>query len=457
MKLVQILLLILFDSSNLSYEFYNKVIDYAIKKEIFVSIELINRILNNLSRKKDYKRNLIEKFIKNKLNLFAIIKHDEDIPLHLNVYFNHIIEILSNDRGYDHAKEMIVELNKANCLDEEKLNKIVNIYVLVTNSLCDKLKTKQNSFIQGLGELENLRGEMLYILQNVSSLNGDQKEKIKQCLSRILMLKRYLISDDEYVYSEMVEISSDLKFKKTEIDEFVKTIINNRYSIYNASKADFYQEMEIALETYAKHPLQSIINSYYIDSKNQVYYVPNAKNKVNDNFKKIFDEVGRKYTENHPKLLNKLNSNYYEELLKYLSKTFMIHQNLIINILGYENFKNLINDLKNMIGFNEDNEYIIVVKNILSIESNIIKKIDQLGIRSSDKGFENINKLADVYRNNADILNGLMYLNYVLYEPTGLRLRNNAMHGTLINSDLNVPLLISFSGLIFVSWLLNAK
>ena len=50
-----------------------------------------------------------------------------------------------------------------------------------------------------------------------------------------------------------------------------------------------------------------------------------------------------------------------------------------------------------------------------------------------------------------------MYLNYILYEKSGLNLRNNAMHGTLINETLTVPLIVTFSGLIFISWLSNEK
>ena len=36
-------------------------------------------------------------------------------------------------------------------------------------------------------------------------------------------------------------------------------------------------------------------------------------------------------------------------------------------------------------------------------------------------------------------------------------LRNNIMHGTLINEQLVIPLIVTFSGLIFISWLLNEK
>ena len=42
--------------------------------------------------------------------------------------------------------------------------------------------------------------------------------------------------------------------------------------------------------------------------------------------KKYFDKKGREYTEKHNSLINKLSKDYYEEFLKYLSKTFIIKQ-----------------------------------------------------------------------------------------------------------------------------------
>lgn len=155
--------------------------------------------------------------------------------------------------------------------------------------------------------------------------------------------------------------------------------------------------------------------------------------------------------------MNKLQGNYYEELLRYLSKTFITQQELLLSVLGEKAFKNIITKLKKSLGYEYNNEYAIVVNNILAIEQNISYITKEKGLEISLKGLENINNLFEVFKENNNVVNGLMYLNYTLYEKSGMNLRNNMMHGNLINTDLSIPLLVSFSGLIFVSWLRNAK
>ena len=59
--------------------------------------------------------------------------------------------------------------------------------------------------------------------------------------------------------------------------------------------------------------------------------------------KKFFDKIGKEYTtQKHNKLMNILSKDYYEELLRYISKTFMMQQYLIISIIGKEDFRKII-------------------------------------------------------------------------------------------------------------------
>ena len=112
--------------------------------------------------------------------------------------------------------------------------------------------------------------------------------------------------------------------------------------------------------------------------------------------------------------------------------------------------------MKESISYDVNNDYSIVVSNILAIETDILKLLQRNNIEVSSDGFNNLNNLFEKYTDE-DKKDGLMYLNYILYEKFGLNLRNNMMHGTMINSNLDVALLVSFSSLIFVSWLLNEK
>ena len=439
------------------YVFYKQLFNYGIKNEVFIDVEIINRVFNNINHKKEYNVELIDLLVNNKNNLYNIIKYDNNINEHIETYFNYIIDSLKHFDGYNYAKDVLFELDKTNNLNEGKLNQILNKYVDIVNQLCRKLVDKQYSFIRGLSEIKNLKKELIYILQNIESLNDRQKEKLRECLSYLLRLKRYLLSDEIYVNSEMHETEFKQSIPSKEVDNFRNSLLNNKFSLYAASKVRFTADVGHALESYAKYPLQSIVSMYHIDSVEQVYSIGiEEKNRINSNFKKYYDQKGKEYTINHPRLMNKLSQNYYEELLRYLSKTFLMQQNLTLSVLGHDDFRKIINELKDSISYQNDNDYSIVVSNILAIETDVLKLLQRNNLNISQDGYSNLNALFEIY-SDEDKKDGIMYLNYILYEKSGLNLRNKMMHGVMINSNLDIALLVTFSGLIFVSWLLNDK
>lgn len=439
------------------YVFYKQLLNYGIKNKTFIDTEIINRVFNNIICKKEYNDDLVDLLVNNKNNLYNVIKYDNNITKHNEIYFNYIIDSLEHFGGYNYAKEILFELDKSKNLTEDILNQVLNKYVNIVNELCRKLVDKQYSFIQGLSEIEHLKKELIYILQNIELLNDRQKEKIRECLSYLLRLKRYLLSDEKYVNSEMHVSEFKQSIPSDKIDDFRKSLLNNKFSLYAASKVDFTENVGHALESYAKYPLQSVVSMYHIDYFEQVYSTGiEEKIRINSNFKKYYDKKGKEYTINHPKLMNKLSQNYYEELLRYLSKTFLMQQNLTLSILEYEDFRKIINELKASISYNNDNDYSIIVSNILAIETDILKLLQRYNLPISSDGYSNLNTLFESY-SDEDKKNGIMYLNYILYEKSGLNLRNKMMHGVMINSNLDIALLVTFSGLIFVSWLLNDK
>lgn len=441
------------------YVFYKDLINYGIDNEIYIDPEIINRIFNNLKNKSQYYNELINIFIHNKKNLYNIIHFDNEKNKHINTYMEYMVTSLDNFGGYNYVKEMFLQLDKSNVLTSEICKNIINKYINITNEICNRLKNKQYSFVKGLSEIDGLKKELNYILNNIKSLNDIQRNKVRESLVQLLRLKRYIIADHDYVKSEMHLFSNEIKIDNREIEKCRKIIIENEYTIYASSKVDFVNQIGTALESYAKYPMQSLVSNYHIDSNKQIYSLntEEKEKKYIDNFKKYFDQKGKEYTEKHPKLMNKLYGNYYEELLRYLSKTFVMQQELILSMLGEIEFRNTIIKLKKDLGYEYSNEYAIVVNNILAIEQNIIYILKEKGLEISLQGFDNINNLFEVFKDDNSILNGLMYINYTLYEKSGMNLRNNMMHGNLINADLSIYLLVTFSGLIFVSWLRNDK
>ena len=159
-----------------------------------------------------------------------------------------------------------------------------------------------------------------------------------------------------------------------------------------------------------------MVSYYQVDSTKSIYSIgiEDRKKADNDYFKIYFDKIGREYTEkNNKKLINKISKDYYEELLKYLSKYFIIQQNLIISTLGNVGFREIINELKKNIGYHYDNDYAIVVNNILLIETNIVRFMKKKGLKENISGFANINELMNLFIEDKEIVDGLMYINYI--------------------------------------------
>lgn len=439
------------------YLFYKNVLEIAVKENKYINNEIIEKIFNNMKSSKEYNNSLIDILIKNKVNLYEIIDYDNEVEKHVKTYIEYVMEALENFYGYNYAKEIIVKLDRKKCLSKDNIKKILNRYIEIENGLISKLKPKTYSFHQGLDEIDNLKEEFNYILKNITNLEHIYKSKIHECLKNLLALKRYLISDDDYVKSEMFERKYTQEIPTGEVDKIRNEILKNNYLLYNYSKIDFIKQVEIALDNYSKFALLSIVKRVTIDSKKQIYEtnIEEKTNKKNNNFKSYFDELGKKYTEGNKELVNKLGQDYYEELLRNLKNYFFTQQNLIISMIGKDNLSNIFKNLKMRVNYDFNNDYASVVSNVLAIEANIIKIIENKRLEKTSDGFTNLNILFESCKENKNWINGLMYLNYTLYEKSGLNLRNNIMHGNLINTDLTIPLIVSFSGLIFTSWMLN--
>lgn len=437
--------------------FYYQVIKYAISNNLYISPEVIEKIINNVKSTND-KNKIIEELIKNSKYCHFLYKYDSKIEEHKSIYFDYCKKSISQKYNVNDSNSIINYLISKNILDAREKTIIVNIYVQKTNDLCNLYKSKKESFINFLSQIDSLKNN-IYNLTDNNNLEVDYKNKLHECLINLLNLKRYILSDHDYVNSEMHEFSEKVTIKQELVDEFINELEKDVYKICNASIPNFDNSMISSIKNYSEFPMLSIVSRYDINNSTQTYltnsnYIVSYKY----SFEKYYDNVGKKYTEkNHEKLLNIKTKDYYNELIKNLSRTFMMHQNIIITTLGEEKFNNIINEIKMKLKYTYQNDYEIIVANILAIEVNIFKILNNNNICFGKDMVENLDLLFSKYEKNKFARNGIMYIYYSLYNHTGPNLRNKAMHGELINEDLKIPLLISFSGLIFISWLLNEK
>ena len=438
-------------------QFYLEVTKYGLSNEKYIAPQVVYRMLNNI--KNDSIRNLlIDELIKDDKFLFIVIDYDCELSKHKLYYLDFIKEILNQKYGYNDINKLFKRIVFNNCLSDKEIKEIINLYIKKTNDLCERYKDKTTEFIGSLSEIEHLRKNLVEVI-NIDILDPKYKEKLHECLINILSLKRFLLEDESYVTSSMQDFSTTATFSNKQTTKFVEELSNNVFKIYSASSLDFDKCMEDALNHYSKFTFQSIVSYFSVDCSSQTYstndiFMTNYKY----SFEKYYEAKGKQFTiDNQNKLSNIMLKGYYIEMLKDLSRTFYVHQNIIISILGKDNYSSLIENLKREFWNTEINNYAVIVKNILAIELNIKKKLTKSSIKYSSDMTRNLDLLFEKYIDNKATRDGIMYLYYALYEKSGPNLRNKAMHGSLINEDLRIPLLLSFSGLIFSSWLINEK
>lgn len=442
---------------NNAFDFYNRTIDYCIENEIKPDPGYIERICCNLSSDSSKLNYIIGKFVGNDINLSLVISFDKEMDKHLNVYNNYIKTYIYEKNFYKYPEHIIFGLEKNKLLSEDILKIIINDIINKINKLHEKTINKQEHFIQLLSFIDDLNKTINKFLQRIESMSEIQGNKLYECLNNLLTIKRYIVSDDEYIISQLQEFSHTITIPNKKIEKVIEDIENNVVRLYAHSTVNFEHQMKEALKSYSEHALLSIVSVFSIDSSQQMYFKPNEII-VNNFFKDYYDEIGRKYTRRSKKLVNKISKDYYEEMLKYLGKTFLMHQQMLYSFLKNNNkFDYMINEYKKMSNIMFEDDYITLASNIIYIESIVVDLLVKFNLEITEDGRTNLYTLASNFKDEKIIVNGLMYINYILYEITGLNIRNKVAHGTLINKNTDLELMLTFSAITFMNYLKQIK
>lgn len=436
------------------FKFYNDSINFAITQSLYISPETVQKVLHNL-KKEQHINLIVSSLIKDDRYYQYIYKFDSQISVHKNYYIDFIIKLIDQPFSTRNYSDLFDYLLNKNLLSDYELKKITNLFVKKTNKLVSKYFAKKESFINAISEVESLKNEISSI-SSLSNLSGLYKKKLRECITCVLNFKRYLISDEDYMNNDMHEFKTDTIISNTKITKFKKELNKNILRIYSASTVDFDKCMIDSINYYSKYALQSMFSSYSIDAKSKTYKTnKDFINDISTSFEIYYDNLGLEYTKkNNEKLLNKKGSGFYSEMLKELSRMFMIHQNILLSFMDEYNFDSIRTKIDDGMGNILNNDYVRIVYCILYVELaiNIILKKHNLDWNSSYK--ENISKLFEIYKDDPIKRNGLMYIYYSFYEHTGPNIRNKIMHGMFFKENLKVPLIVSFSATIIIGWIM---
>lgn len=442
---------------DVSYDFYYLLVKFIVENDEFLYDEIIDRIRTNI--KSDDKFNiLVSMLFCNDKNVWTLVSYDNEIDKHIKIYDNYIKKELTNFNAYKYPSRIIFALDKKNKLKRSIFNIVINDIVDKVNDLHDKVLNNSIDIIRDIASIDNFLTQINDFINKLHTINDKQKIKLKQCRNNLMTIKRYVLSDEKRINDSLQCFTHETKIETKKIDRVVNSICENIFTLYANSKVDFDEALFEALKSYSEHPLLDLTSNYTLDSEHQTYYIFNEEN-VSDFFKEHYEKVGKEYTIiNSNKLRNVLSNGYYNQLLKYLRRTFIFKQQMICDFLhSRDKFGEVIQKFKDLLGLTTNNEYSIVAHNVIEIEIRIIDILKQKNLNVDSDAVCNMVELAKYYKGNKIAFNGLVYINYILYEESGLKIRNNIAHGNLINQNLDVELITTFSAIILLQWLLNEE
>lgn len=442
---------------QMSFKLYNKIIDYGAHKDNFFLGDILERACINFNNDKLLKAKIIKKLLENNVYPSKVILYDENIKENFKYYKKYLLDYENYSIYSRFPDEMLYTLDKNGLLKNSIIKLIINNIVDRTNMLQEKCDNEHENFIQIISEIDYLKSFLNNALNRLTMLSCCHKKKMHECLINLLYMKRVLVSDEDRINSQMQEFKYEQVIPNGKIEEFVNAVNDNIAVLYSSSVCNFEKELEQSLNTYAKYPMSYIFSSYNIDSDSQTY-LKSEDGFVDSVFMNYYDEKGKIFTNTNTNLQNILTKGYYIQLIKYLKQQFISYQQYIISFFDLkEGKRSLIDKLIKQGDFKLYNDYVILVLTVIQIENSIIDLLKIKGKNITNNGFNNLNELAKEYTNDDFNFNGLMYINYILYERHGLNIRNNIAHGNYFGKNIDIQILTNICAIMFINGLLRKE
>lgn len=442
---------------QMSFKLYNKIIDYGAHKDNFFLGDILERACINFNNDKLLKAKIIKKLLENNVYPSKVILYDESIKENFKYYKEYLLDYENYSIYSRFPDEMLYILDKNGLLNNSIIKLIINNIVDRTNMLQEKCDDEHENFIQIISEIDYLKSFLNSALNRLTMLSCCHKNKIHECLINLLYMKRVLLSDEDRINSQMQEFKYEQVIPNGKIEEFVNAVNDNIAVLYSSSVCNFEKELEQSLNTYAKYPMSYIFSSYNIDSDSQTY-LKSEDGFVDSVFMNYYDEKGKIFTNKNTNLQNILTKGYYIQLIKYLKQQFISYQQYIISFFDLKDGKrSLIDKLIKQGNFKLYNDYVILALTVIQIENSIIDLLKIKDKNITNNGFNNLNELAKEYTNDDFNFNGLMYINYILYEKHGLNIRNNIAHGNYFGKNIDIQILTTICAIMFINGLLRKE
>lgn len=441
-------------------QFYKNIIRYVSQKEISIDYNQKIRILSKFSeeqRQENAYKKIFDFFIQENKLLSELIKYDYNIRLHINLYKNQILN--NSENGYINEGSVCIfrYLEKSKNTDDDLIKGFINKYINICNELTSIAIKKQENSISIISNIEQIIQELNQIKKAL--ISKIYKEKISECINKVLYVKRKILNDVEYINSHLAKHDFKCEIPTGEIETMRNQIIEDFARLYPYGRINFDEMIIHSIESYAEHPMLNLVTKIVIDD-NELYHI--SKERTIDNlFKKYYDKEGLNFTkENSKKLRNILSKDYYEHMIEYTKTQFELKIGFLTSVI-YDDFNTIKQNIDNsrLDGNSKNNNlYVEMITQIIGIEVNIYKLLNINNLKSESSIEKNLENLFEKYIEDDFCRNGIMNIYYMLYCKEGYQIRDKVMHGDLLNKvDYTKELIMIYICMIFINYIVRSE
>lgn len=159
---------------KLSFDFYNKILDYNGKDKNLFFIEILEKIFKDFNESEEdkiSKESLIKKFLEKGILLSEVINYDQNIEKHLEYYEPYLLNYEMYDKYEKFPEEMIFILSKRKLLKNKVIKSILNKIIDKINPLILNFSFKEKSFIMTIYEIDKIKIFLNKFLSEVLNLS----------------------------------------------------------------------------------------------------------------------------------------------------------------------------------------------------------------------------------------------------------------------------------------------
>lgn len=444
------------------YMYINKYIEHCKNSDKLVKIPILKMFIPRffLTKRNGLYEKLLDLIIECSNSLFYLVDYDYCLAKHIDDYERIIKENakFSNAYKFEAVIKLEKKLDNKDVLKYDLLKYTMNTIIKFENQLIYEMTNSEKHELQCIASV-NLVLDTLHHLNNFKTADGIIKEKIDECIRVILyhkrnFLKRGNVSDIEY-------FENTIEFPKTLVDNIRRSLNENLTNLYQLLYIDFASAMKEAIKNYADSPFIHLFSHVEIMEELGVYkYRDGFKNE--SLFSRFYNELGIKTQNELGELLNYFTGDFYLLMLTHLHSERTLSAQIIRihnkDLIDNELISFIINDYFGIKKYDVTTPYILCVFMIINIEKGIYELIELYGGKFIPKKMEeNLYWLFSI-SNNQEFQNMIMNVYYVLYAEYGMELRNNFMHGNIVNkNDLMIEVMYIFSSLLMLEALIYER